>query len=40
MRSSPTCTTCRIAYATTDNVHGFFVTPLGNFDLGNVYLSS
>ena len=28
------------AYATTDNVHGFFVTPLGNFHLENVYLSS
>ena len=28
------------AYATTDNVHGFYVTPLGNFNLGNVYLTS
>jgi peptide/nickel transport system substrate-binding protein len=28
------------AYATSDNVHGFFVTPLGNFDLGNVYKTS
>jgi peptide/nickel transport system substrate-binding protein len=28
------------AYATTDNVHGFYVTPLGNFHLENVYLTS
>ena len=28
------------AYATTDNVHGFFVTPLGNFHLEDVYMSS
>jgi peptide/nickel transport system substrate-binding protein len=27
------------AYATTDNVHGFFVTPLGNYHLENVWLS-
>ncbi|MHB1432286.1 MAG: ABC transporter substrate-binding protein [Streptosporangiaceae bacterium] len=26
-------------YATTSNVHGFFVTPLGNFHLENVWLS-
>ena len=28
------------AYATTDNVHGFFVTPLGNFHLEDVYKTS
>jgi len=28
------------AYATTDKVHGFFVTPLGNFHLEDVYKSS
>jgi peptide/nickel transport system substrate-binding protein len=28
------------AYASTDNVHGFYVTPLGNFHLENVYLSN
>jgi peptide/nickel transport system substrate-binding protein len=27
------------AYATTSNVHGFFVTPLGNYHLENVWLS-
>jgi len=27
-------------YATTNNVHGFFVTPLGNFHLEDVYKSS
>jgi peptide/nickel transport system substrate-binding protein len=27
------------AYATTKNVHGFDVTPLGNYDLGNVWMS-
>jgi peptide/nickel transport system substrate-binding protein len=27
------------AYATTSNVHGFFVTPLGNYHLENTYLS-
>ena len=27
------------AYATTSNVHGFYVAPLGNYDLGNVWLS-
>jgi peptide/nickel transport system substrate-binding protein len=27
------------AYATTANVHGFFVTPLGNYHLENVWLS-
>ena len=28
------------AYATRDNVHGFFVTPLGNFHLEDVYKTS
>ena len=28
------------AYATTDSVHGFFVTPLGNFHLEDVYKTS
>ena len=28
------------AYATSDNVHGFFVTPLGNFHLEDVYKTS
>jgi peptide/nickel transport system substrate-binding protein len=28
------------AYATTDNVHGFFVTPLGNFHLEDVWMSN
>jgi peptide/nickel transport system substrate-binding protein len=28
------------AYATTSNVHGFFVTPLGNYHLENVWLGS
>jgi peptide/nickel transport system substrate-binding protein len=28
------------AYASTDSVHGFFVTPLGNFHLENVWKSS
>lgn len=28
------------AYATTDKVHGFFVTPLGNFHLEDVYKTS
>jgi peptide/nickel transport system substrate-binding protein len=27
------------AYASTSNVHGFFVTPLGNYHLENVWLS-
>jgi len=27
------------AYATTSNVHGFFVTPLGNYHLENVWMS-
>jgi peptide/nickel transport system substrate-binding protein len=27
------------AYATTSNVHGFFVTPLGNYHVENVWLS-
>jgi peptide/nickel transport system substrate-binding protein len=27
------------AYATSKNVHGFAVTPLGNYDLGNVWMS-
>jgi peptide/nickel transport system substrate-binding protein len=27
------------AYATTSNVHGFFVTPLGNYHMENVWLS-
>jgi peptide/nickel transport system substrate-binding protein len=27
------------AYATTSSVHGFFVTPLGNYHLENVWLS-
>ena len=26
-------------YATTTNVHGFFVTPLGNMHMENVWLS-
>ena len=26
-------------YATTTNVHGFFVTPLGNYHMENVWLS-
>ncbi len=26
-------------YATSTNVHGFFVTPLGNYQLQNVWLS-
>ena len=26
-------------YATTSNVHGFFVTPLGNMHMENVWLS-
>ena len=26
-------------YATTSSVHGFFVTPLGNYHLENVWLS-
>jgi peptide/nickel transport system substrate-binding protein len=28
------------AYATSDKVHGFFVTPLGNFHLEDVYKTS
>ena len=28
------------AYAATDNVHGFFVTPLGNFHLEDVWMSN
>jgi peptide/nickel transport system substrate-binding protein len=28
------------AYATTSTVHGFYVTPLGNYHLENVWLSS
>jgi peptide/nickel transport system substrate-binding protein len=27
------------AYATTTSVHGFFVTPLGNYHLENVWLN-
>jgi peptide/nickel transport system substrate-binding protein len=27
------------AYATTSSVHGFYVTPLGNYHLENVWLS-
>ena len=27
------------AYATTSDVHGFYVAPLGNYDLGNVWMS-
>jgi peptide/nickel transport system substrate-binding protein len=27
------------AYATTSKVHGFYVAPLGNYDLGNVWMS-
>jgi peptide/nickel transport system substrate-binding protein len=27
------------AYATTSNVHGFFVTPLGNYHLENIWMS-
>ena len=27
------------AYATTSSVHGFFVTPLGNYHMENVWLS-
>jgi peptide/nickel transport system substrate-binding protein len=27
------------AYVTSKNVHGFAVTPLGNYDLGNVWMS-
>jgi peptide/nickel transport system substrate-binding protein len=26
------------AYATTSSVHGFYVTPLGNYHLENVWL--
>ena len=26
-------------YVTTTNVHGFFVTPLGNYHMQNVWLS-
>jgi peptide/nickel transport system substrate-binding protein len=26
-------------YATTSNVHGFYVTPLGNMHMENVWLS-
>ena len=28
------------AYATTSSVHGFYVTPLGNYHLENVWMSS
>jgi peptide/nickel transport system substrate-binding protein len=27
------------AYATTSNVHDFFVTPLGNYNLANTWIS-
>jgi peptide/nickel transport system substrate-binding protein len=27
------------AYATTSGVHGFYVTPLGNYHLENVWMS-
>ncbi len=38
--SSPTCTTRRTPTPPRTKVHGFFVTPLGNFHLEDVYKTS